>query len=174
MDLENLELVDGGDPILREKMPPFDFANPPVDPVELAKALVKKMVDEGGVGLSANQVGMPFRVFVIKAAPSFACFNPKIIDKSTEETDLEEGCLSYPGVVVRVKRPAIIKVRYTWPNGDVKTEKLSGLSAKIFEHELDHLDGKKFTDSLSRLQLERLLAKHYKSTGKKIPLAKFL
>ena len=136
-----LPLVHHTDPILKKVAEPFDFKNPPADPAQIAIDLTETMIANKGLGLAANQVGLPYRVFVLTGETVYACFNPKIVSFSEEETYMNEGCLSYPGMVVKIKRPSEIRVRFTLPNGNVVTTKLAGLSARCFMHELDHLDG---------------------------------
>ena len=68
-------------------------------------------------------------------------FNPRIVDISSEMVYLEEGCLSYPNLWVKIKRPKKIKVRFTNPDGQTETRVFDGMSARVFQHELDHLDG---------------------------------
>lgn len=119
----------------------FSFTHPPVDPVELANKLIETMLAGDALGVSANQIGLPYRVFVMHSSPTLVCFNPKIVDHSTEEILLEEGCLSFPDLFVKVKRPRMIRARFTDANGHTHTKKLDGMSARIFQHELDHLDG---------------------------------
>jgi len=134
-------LVDKSDPILKRELEPFDFSNPPTDPIQLAKDLAETMISNNGLGLAANQIGLPYRVFVLTGEQIFACFNPKIVDSSSETVYLEEGCLSYPGVAVKIKRPRLIRVRFTMPNGETVTKKFDGITARCFLHELDHLNG---------------------------------
>jgi peptide deformylase len=136
-----LNLVNKNDPILKTELEHFDFSNPPTDPIELAHDLAQTMIDRKGIGLAANQVGLPYRVFVISGEQILACFNPRIVDYSSEQVYMIEGCLSHPGLAIKVKRPSTIKVRYTQPNGETKTEKFQGLTARVFQHELDHLNG---------------------------------
>jgi len=136
-----LDLVNDRDPILRTQLPLFDFSNPPVDPIQLAKDLTETMIANKGMGLAANQVGLPYRVFVLTGQQILACFNPKVVDFSPEEVYINEGCLSYPGLVVKIKRPQEIRVRFTMPNGETRTAKFEGLTARCFLHELDHLNG---------------------------------
>jgi len=136
-----LTLVDQTHPILRQKMEEFDFANPPTDPIQLAKDLTETMIQNKGIGLAANQCGLPYRVFVLTGETVLACFNPRIVSASDEVVALNEGCLTYPGVVVKIKRPQIIRVRFTMPNGQTTTVKFDGLSSRCFQHELDHLNG---------------------------------
>jgi peptide deformylase len=140
----NLELVEQNSPILRTVLEPFDFSNPPVDPDELAFRMVECMRKNKGLGLSANQVGLPYRMFVLEGEPAYACFNPRVVDASDEEVLLEEGCLSYPGLIVKVKRPRHLKVRFTGPNGETHTMKFTGMTARAYLHEYDHLQGKIF------------------------------
>jgi peptide deformylase len=151
-------LYDKVDPhadILKQKLEPFDFANPPTNPRRLAISLIETMVKYRGVGLSANQVGLPYRVFVMGAEKvGFACFNPEILESYGEET-MEEGCISFPGLYLKIKRAASIKVRYTDMNGETKEEVFSGFTARIFQHELDHLNGTVYTSKVSRTVLER-------------------
>lgn len=140
---------------LQEKAEPFDFNNPPVDPVELAHLLAKTMLANEALGLAANQLGLPYRCFVISANPIICCFNPRIVDFGEETVLMDEGCLSFRGEYVKVKRPRRIKVRYTLPNGEVVTEKFVDMTARIFQHELDHLDGVSMLDRASYLERER-------------------
>jgi peptide deformylase len=155
-----MELVKADDPILTTPCQDFDFENPPFWPVEFAKELVKFMYDNNGIGLAANQVGVPYRVFAMRGHPeNFVCFNPRIVEKSEQLITLEEGCLSYPGLIVKIKRPQHIRVRYRMPNGEVDTKTFTGMSARIFQHELDHLDGKLFFDRANRYHKEQAFKK---------------
>jgi peptide deformylase len=130
---------------LTKKTEKFDFSNPPFDPIEFAKELTKFMYDSGGIGLAANQVGVSYSVFAMRGHPeNFVCFNPRIVDTSKEEILLDEGCLSYPFLFVKIKRPKKIKVRFNTPNGDTMTKVFDGITARIFQHELDHLHGISF------------------------------
>lgn len=152
------ELYDKIDPhseILKTKLESFGFNKPPVNPRELAISLIETMVKYRGVGLAANQVGLPYRVFVMGAEKvGFACFNPEILEKRGEEI-IEEGCISFPGLYLKIPRAASIDVRYIDMNGVTKEERFDGLTARIFQHELDHLNGICYTSKVSRLVLER-------------------
>ena len=141
VDLSNLQLVEHTDPILKTPLSKFNFSNPPVDPIELAHALVDVMKKFNGLGLSANQVGLPYRVFAMTGEPNFVCYNPVLVGHGDETSKDEEGCLSYPFLFVDVKRWKSIKVRFTMPNGDTTTKVFGGLTARIFQHELSHMDG---------------------------------
>lgn len=135
------DLVDPSDPILHNPVPEFDFDNPQVNPLDLVSNLAETMLHNGGIGLAANQCGLPYRVFVLLGKEIIPCFNPIIVDASEETIVLEEGCLSYPGLLVKVRRPRRIKVRYTEPNKNVVTETFDGITARAFQHELAHLNG---------------------------------
>ena len=106
------------------------------------------MLSHDGIGLAANQIGLPYRVFAIKANPVLVCFNPRIVDYSKETIVLEEGCLTFPGLYLKIKRPRDIKCRFTYPNGETITKTFTGATARIFQHELDHLNGILFTEKV--------------------------
>lgn len=149
------ELIDCNDPILKTELEKFDFSNPPINPVELYNILGQKMIDENGLGLSANQIGLPYRAFVIRAEEIIGCFNPTITAYGEEQIYLDEGCLSYPDLFVKIKRPRLVRVRYTTPDGTVVTRKFEGMTARVFQHELDHLNGISYLKRANRIHLER-------------------
>ena len=109
-----LKIVKFPSDILRERMPEFEFNNPIMDPVQLEKDMIEAMFANEGMGLSANQVGIKTRVFVMgsKLNPDLAqaCFNPIVVENTNEIDDLSEGCLSFPGIYVKVKRPKKIRM----------------------------------------------------------------
>lgn len=136
---------------LKQVCIPFDFADPPTDPLQISADLVKNMIDHNGLGLSANQIGYPYRVFAMRTTPkNTVVFNPKIIHYEPETEILDEGCLSFLGLVVKIKRYKLIRVRFAYPNGEIKTETYKGLTARIFQHELGHLNGEIFYDLATR------------------------
>lgn len=155
------------DPLIYEEMEKFDFDNPPTDPIQLAHDLAETMLSENGMGIAANQMGLPYRVFAIKSDPIIVCFNPRVVDSSEETVYLEEGCLSFPNLFIKIKRPATVKVRYTEPNGNVVTTTFGGLTARVFQHELDHLDGIAFQRQASALELQRAKQKKKKLDRKR-------
>jgi peptide deformylase len=155
-----MNLVMGNDPILTKMCNEVSFTNPPFDIIDFSKQLVKYMYDSNGIGLAANQVGVPYRIFAMRGAPeNFVCINPKIIMPGTEEVVLEEGCLSYPGLLVKIKRPQHIRVRFNTPNGDVLTKQFTGMTARIFQHELDHLNGVVFYNKANRFHRDQAMKK---------------
>lgn len=154
------EFVPKNDPILKTKTEKFDFLNPPINPVELYNNMGETLRSRGGVGLAAPQVGLPYRFFVLWSEYMIGCFNPIIVDMSDDRIDMVEGCLSFPGLILSISRPKIIKVRYTEPDGNVVTRVFDGLSSRAFQHELDHLDGILFgTRVSSPLKLKLAISK---------------
>jgi peptide deformylase len=160
------DILDRTAPILREEMPAFDFKNPVVDPVELYNDLAETMRENEGMGLSANQIGVRARAFVMRAEEIIGVFNPRVVDVSSETVTLEEGCLSYPNLFVKVKRPKSIKVRFTTPDGETSTKTFTGMTARVFLHELDHLDGIAHTSRANSYHLEQA-KKLVKKIGRK-------
>jgi len=143
---------------LREKCPKFDFDNPTVDPIELKKQLIDAMFDHGGLGVSANQLGYKTRVFAMRGATkkeSVVCFNPEIVDFSPEMSTMEEGCLSLPDVYVRVVRPSHVAIKYLDEFQKEEGQLADGLTARVFQHELDHLDGMLMIDRVGELSRMR-------------------
>lgn len=156
-------LVDRTDPILKQPAQEFDFDNPPMDPIELAHTLAQTMIHNAGLGLAAPQIGIPYRVCIINANPLICMFNPRIVEASVEQIKLEEGCLTFPGVILSITRPKIIRVRYTLPNRETDTHQYIGMTARIIQHEVDHLDGVLFTSHVSKLNLTLALKKAKKN-----------
>ena len=115
----------------------------------LAKTLIENMLHHNGVGLSANQIGIDERAFVmvrdVENNEILVCFNPKIIKSYSEEVEFEEGCLSYPDVFLKVKRPDKIVVKYEDVDKKTHKMKLHGLASRVFQHEYDHMEGIDFT-----------------------------
>lgn len=126
---------------LTQECNPFDFNDPIQDPIELSRDLADTMIANKGLGLAAPQIGVNARVLVISSNPVIVMFNPLFVDISQKQTTLDEGCLSFPGIVVPISRPETIKVRYRQPNGETVTEKFNGMTARTIQHELDHLNG---------------------------------
>ena len=157
-----VNLIKYPDPILTTPCVDFDFDNPPIDPHKLAKDMLLFMYDNKGIGLSANQVGYPYRVFVIRGEPTpFAMFNPKIVSKSEDTTYLDEGCLSFPGVIVKIKRSNQVRVRFMTPSGGTDTKTFDGLTAKAIQHEMDHLDGILFYNRANKYHRDKALKGFY-------------
>ena len=142
-----------------------------LDRKELKDNLIETMNNFTGIGLSANQCGVMERAFVmysnIKKKEIMACFNPKIIYESEEKITMDEGCLTFPGLWLKVKRPDGIEVEYEDENGEKQEKAMFGLEARIFQHEYDHMDGLNFTDRVSKLKMDRA-KKRLKKVQKKL------
>ncbi len=151
-----MNIIKFPDPILREQMPEFDFENPSIDPIQLEKDMIQLMFENDGIGLAANQVGIRARMFVMghkdypEAAQAF--FNPMVVAHVDEVEDLEEGCLSFPGIFANIKRPKKIKARWQNSKGEWEEDEFDGYNCKCFLHELDHLEGVVFQDRVSTLK----------------------
>jgi len=91
----------------------------------------------------------------MRAENVIGVINPKIIDVSSEMVTLEEGCLSHPNLFVKIKRPKFIKVRFTHPDGTTETKKFDGITARVFQHEMDHLNGILHTKRANRYHLDQ-------------------
>jgi peptide deformylase len=141
----------------------FDFVNPPVDPNKFASSLVETCKKYNALGLSANQSGFDYRVFVAGSGDSYvAFFNPVIVSVSEEKSKMEEGCLSFPDLFLNVERPATIEVLYQDFTGAEKTAKFAGLTARCFQHELDHMNGVCYTEKVKPLAMQMALKKKAK------------
>lgn len=165
-------LVPHDSPILRTVCEKFDTAKPPFDPVEFAHDLAQTMISHGALGLAAPQVGVPYRVIAVSSNPVGVLYNPIIVDRSSETNTLEEGCLSFPGLILHVERPRAIKVRYSLPNGEVVTKVFVDTTARIICHEVDHLDGKTIIDVQPGLKRDFARKKWAKIVRHGIPVRK--
>ncbi len=150
-----LQISEIGSPILRHKSDSIDLPDPQID--SLIADLIVTANEANGVGIAAPQVAKSIRLFIVASRPSprypyaptmepTPMINPEIIDRSGELVSGWEGCLSVPGVRGLVLRDRTIKVRYLTQSGDLVQQELTGFVARIFQHELDHLDGILFPD----------------------------
>ena len=120
-----------------------------LDRHHLSRVLIDNMIHHNGIGISANQIGIWERAFAmvrdLENNEVMVCFNPRIIKSYTEEVEMEEGCLSYPELVLKIKRPDKIVVKYEDENKKIHKIKLQGLASRVFQHEYDHMEGIDFT-----------------------------
>lgn len=156
------DLVPPDHPLLRTKMERFDFSKPPTNPHELANSLIETMIHYKGIGLSANQCGLPYRVFVLWSNPTKVMFNPTVADTSYESILLEEGCLTYPNLFIKIKRPKLVRVRYMDSHGEAHTDKFTGISARCVLHEMDHLNGINYTLKASKFHFDQAMRQRKK------------
>jgi len=152
------KILPDNDPMLSTSAEKFDFDNPPMDPTELFQNLKETMIAHRGLGLSAPQVGIPYQVFIIGNPNDpdsiFSVFNPKIVYEGNPVV-MEEGCLTYPGMFIKIKRSHDIRARFSGHDGRVDTMPMVGYTARAFLHEYDHLQGITFVKRASALQLQR-------------------
>ena len=163
-----MKLLKYPDDFLNKKVKAVDLENPGFDPVELKKEMVDLMLASNGIGLSANQVGLDAQVFVMgdSVENSTICINPTVLQYTEETVDDIEGCLSFPNIFVKIKRPKEILAEWYDENLEKQTVKIEGYSAKCFLHEWDHLQGVTFKDRVSKIKWDmaakkaRKLEKH--------------
>lgn len=147
-----LKIVTIPDPILTKKTSLIDEPGPYI------KKLVADMIEacrkSNGIGLAAPQIGKSIRLCIINlehvGLTPFALINPKIIKRSWKKIEMEEGCLSIPGIFGIVKRPERIKVEAQNLNGEKHVFDADGLVARVIQHEVDHLDGILFTSKMKK------------------------
>ena len=136
--------------ILRTKSTPLEKEEINDELRKTLDEMVETMRLANGVGLASNQVDIDRRYFVLEIDEIVKkCINPEILEVLDDNVEMEEGCLSIPGIFKRVARPNKIKVRYLDENGNVVEEVMEGLWAKSFQHETDHINGMMFIDRLS-------------------------
>ncbi len=163
-----LPIVAFGDPVLRKETKELTKDYPKFD--ELLENMFETMYGAKGIGLAAPQIGLPIRLFIVDATPfdddedlseeerkylgSFkrVFINAKIIEESGDEWAFNEGCLSIPDVREDVFRQETITIEYLDEKFKKHTETVSGIAARIIQHEYDHIEGILFTDKLSPLK----------------------
>ena len=161
--VEPLPLYDENHPMLKVQIPEykFDLPNPLME--MLVKRLKMTMKLYGGIGLSANQCGVFERVFVIGTDHfQIACINPRIIGQAPSTIKSEDGCLSFPGLHVKLDRPDWVEVEFTNEMGELKQMRLDGITARCFQHELDHMNGIRMVDHIGPVALQMARKKQEK------------
>ena len=160
-----MKLIHAPNSWLDKQVAEFDFEKH--NAAEISDRMIDLMVKEGGLGLAANQVEFDGQIFVMRptlfdAKTPFEAINP-VITAVSEETEIgPEGCLSYPGLWLDVKRPVAISAKYFDRTGKECKIDLYDLDARCFLHEYDHLQGITFTDRVSKLKLDRARKKQQK------------
>ena len=129
------------------------------DSEDIAEMLIHNMNEHNGVGITASQLGYNMSAFAFKeydgnTFTDKVAFNPEILSYSPDEVLAQEGCLSYPGLIVKVKRPATVRVKYMDLHGEEVDTVLGEFTARVFCHEYDHTQGIDFRDRASRLHLQ--------------------
>ena len=148
------KLLENDNPILKVSL---SGLSEDLDRETLTENLVETMREYKGVGLSASQCAVLERVFVmysdIKEQKIMACYDPHILEYSEETVLMDEGCLTYPGLWLKVRRPISIKAEWEDTKGTKGEYELFGFEARIFQHEYDHMEGRVFIDHVSKLKL---------------------
>jgi len=176
-----LPIIAYGDPVLRKLATEIDKEYPELK--TLIANMKETMYNASGVGLAAPQIGLAIRLFLIDTSPfaededlddkeratlkafNHVFINAKIIKEEGEEWSFNEGCLSIPDVREDVSRQPKVTIEYQDEDFNTHTEVLEGLTARVFQHEYDHIEGVLFTDKLSTLK-KRLLKKRLKNISK--------
>src|SRR5210317_123406 len=163
--MKELKLIPPTDPRLLTSIAPFneDMLKEEgfKDRKELSESMFEAMKKYGGIGLSANQVGLHYNMFVLGDHPQLenglkmTCFNPMIISSSEETVVMKEGCLTFPFVFLSITRPRKVVVKYEDIDGNLQEGHLDGMFSRIFQHEYDHTIGLNFTDKASKFKLKR-------------------
>ena len=142
-----LQLTPNTHPILHERVKP---CSKDLNRCEISRILKENMFHYEGIGLSANQIGISERVFIMmlnmETEETITCFNPRIIKRYKDDVWFEEGCLSFPDEIINIQRPDRIVVKYEDEDKKDHKIKLSGMAARVFLHEFDHLEGIVFTE----------------------------
>jgi peptide deformylase len=146
-------LVNETDPVLSTAASAWDWEQDG-EVADLARSMLKTMFECQGIGLAAPQIGVSKRLFVMGTpAQSYICVNPKILSGHGDVKD-QEGCLSFPGLWLHVNRYETVTVEYQDILGKLHHSEFSGLMARVFQHEYDHLDGVCFVNKVGRLSLK--------------------
>ena len=131
--------------------------------VQLAEQMHKIMSQNNGIGLAAPQVGIDKSFFIVGDKTRYMlAVNPKIIETGDEQGLITEGCLSFPGIFLKVLRPLNVVVEYVNNKGETVNEKLDGMMSRVFQHETDHLNGVTFDTLVSKLKLGMAMKKRDK------------
>ena len=126
---------------------------------EFCNNMFETMKNYGGIGLSANQVGKPYRLFVMGDNPNiekgkkWVCINPEITNVSKDTIRYKEGCLTFPFLFLDIERPQKVKVTYLNEQLETVEEEFDGIVSRCYQHELDHMQGTVFTELVSKLKL---------------------
>ena len=165
MSLRKIDLLPEDHVVLHQEPLTWIFDPPQADPKLMYDIMLENMVYHRGLGLSANQIGMPVKVFTMRIDESdnaIVCFNPEILEESEEMVTMEEGCLSFPLLYLKKRRPEKLTIKYQNVDGDFIETKFEGLAARVFHHEMDHMEGKTFLDGVSQIFLQSARKKQKK------------
>lgn len=160
--MKSLEIKKFNEPVLRRKCEEVENITPKIK--ELVLNMEDIMKKNQGIGLAANQVGVSKRVIVVqlglRSSKVIGLINPRIIKKSSEKEIGEEGCLSFPSISLDIKRSREVEIEAIDISEQEIKMKAKGLSARVLQHEIDHLDGISFFNRLGFFQKIKLKLKH--------------
>ena len=160
-------LLEPKHPLLHSSLPEITAETEPEDRKELMDNMVETMKHYGGIGLSANQCGIPIRMFVFGDSEHYIpCFNPKILEYGKDKIPMEEGCLTYPGLFVKIFRPDMIVAQWEDENRELHKETFTELQSRVFQHEYDHMEGIDFRSLAGRVSLDMAQRKVKRATRK--------
>lgn len=152
--IQPLPLYTDDLPMLHKKIPEYIEALPNPQISKLIKRLKMTMKLYGGIGLSANQCGVFERIFIIGHEDFFiTCINAEVLEVSNDMKKESEGCLSFPGMSLKVDRPSSILAKFLDENGNEQKIWLDGITARCYLHELDHMNGITFTEKVGPVSL---------------------
>lgn len=161
-----MELVKSPDPWLEKVVKPFNFKE--LNAKEISGRMANIMLAKNGIGLAANQVALDAQIFVMRplehkeVTRPFAAINPKILEVSEEATLGKEGCLSHIGLMLNIRRPTKLVAQFLDIDEKECILEFSGIDARCFLHEFDHLQGIEFTERVSKLKLDMAKKKQKK------------
>ena len=155
-----MKLIKAPDDFLEKKVNDFDFTK--MDAKKISAEMFDIMKKYEGVGLAANQVGIDAQIFIMGEDKPMSIINPLITEVSTNQVEMMEGCLSFPGLFMKVKRPDIVGVKYLDTQQKECIIKLEGFHARVFLHEYDHLQGITFDQRVSKMRLDMAKKKQEK------------
>jgi len=139
------------DPILRQKSSPVDTITK--ETLTISQEMVDIMYKNDGVGLAAPQIGISEQIIVVDYGEGpLVMYNPVVIETTREKDELEEGCLSFPDITVPIIRHVEIKVKFRNEDNKISELKVDNIAAKVFQHEIDHLNGILIIDHISSLK----------------------
>jgi len=166
------KLLPPSDPRVLSSIAPFDIEEfkkeEKISVTEFCNNMFETMVKYGGIGLSANQVGKPYRMFVMGDNPNiekgkkWVCINPEVTNVSKDTIRYKEGCLTFPFLFLDIERPQKVKVKYLNEQLETVEEEFDGIVSRCYQHELDHMNGLVFTELVSKLKLNMALKKRDK------------
>lgn len=180
-EIKQLGLIPANDIRVNTAIAPFndamlkehDFENR----AEVSKAMFMCMKKYGGIGLTCNQAGLPFRMFVmgnhlsLNNGEKYAVWNPKIINTSDRTVLMQEGCLTFPYLFLKIERPWSVEVEFEDDDGKVIKKEFNNLFSRIYQHEFDHCMGVTFVEKVSKLKFDMAKKKAEKMYKRDLQLA---